>query len=81
MQDLMQLTPWRKENLITAGHVRLGLQMISSNVRIRTWWKPKCRIFRPPVEQKPQPKDKNTMENRYGFKSENNLAENHPPPS
>jgi len=81
VQSLMQLTPWRKENLITAGRVRLGLQMILGNVRIREWWSPKYRIFRPPVEPNPPSTDGSEVESLYGFMSENNLAGNHPPPS
>lgn len=63
VQSLMQLTPWRNANQVTAGRVRLGLQMILGNVRIRTWWNQKYRIFRPPVDQNLTPNHGNKTEN------------------
>ena len=48
VQPLLGLTPWRKKDQVTAGLVRLGLQMIFGNVRIRSWWNPKWRNFKPP---------------------------------
>jgi hypothetical protein len=81
VKDLMLLTPWRKEHQVTAGRVRLGLQMILSNVRIRDWWNSKYRIFRPPTEANPPTDDKNIVKSHSGFMSKNNLAEIHPPPS
>jgi len=47
VQSMMDLTPWRKKSQVTAGRVRMGLQNILSNVRIRDWWNPKCRKFQP----------------------------------
>lgn len=38
VQPLLGLTPWRKKNQVTAGLVRLGLQLIFGNVRVRAWW-------------------------------------------
>lgn len=52
VEDFLKLTPWRKEKQITAGRVRLGLQMILGNVRVREWWNPTCRIFQPPDQGK-----------------------------
>lgn len=54
VQPLLGLmTPWRKNNQVTAGLVRLGLQLILGNARVRTWWHRKWRKFQPPqrVEQ------------------------------
>jgi hypothetical protein len=48
VQPLLGLTPWRKKNQVTAGLVRLGLQLIFSNVRVRAWWHPKWQKFQPP---------------------------------
>jgi hypothetical protein len=79
VQDLMQLTSWRKENQVTAGRVRLGLQMILSNVRIRDWWNSKHQIFRSPIEAKPPPDNENMMKSHDGFMSKNNLIKIHPP--
>lgn len=47
VKPMLLLTPWRKEKQVTAGRVRLGLQSILRNVRIRDWWNPKCRKFQP----------------------------------
>ena len=81
VQNLMHITPWRKKNQVTAGRVRLGLQMILGNVRVREWWSPKCRIFKPPNRHDPPLKRQDKAENQYGFMSKNNLADFHPPPS
>jgi len=48
VQPLLGLTPWRKKDQVTAGLVRLGLQLIFGNVRIRSWWNPKWRKFQHP---------------------------------
>ena len=40
--------PWRKDNLLTAGKIRTGLQCILRHVHVRSWWQPKCRKFEPP---------------------------------
>jgi len=55
VESLMQLTPWRKKSQITAGRVRLGLNTILGNVRVRAWWNPKCRKFQPPIQAQPPP--------------------------
>ena len=81
VQDLIHITPWRKKNPVTAGCVRLGLQMILGNVRIREWWRPKCRIFKPPKSHDPPIGGQYTAKNQYGFMSKNNVADFHPPPS
>lgn len=44
------LTPWRVQQPLTAGRVRLGLQRIFGQVNVRAWWDPKSRKFRPPDE-------------------------------
>lgn len=62
LNEWLKITPWRRKRSVTAGRVRLGLQMIFSNVRVRDWWNPKCRKFEPPVhpeihvKQQPHPK-------------------------
>lgn len=81
VQNLMHITPWRKKNPVTAGRVRLGLQMILGNVRVREWWNPKCRIFKPPNMPDPPMEEQDTTENQYGFMSKINLADFNPPPS
>lgn len=37
VKNMMGLTPWRKESQVTAGRVRLVLQNILGNVRVREW--------------------------------------------
>ena len=81
VQNLMHITPWRKKTQVTAGRVRLGLQMILGNVRVREWWNAKYRIFKPPNRHDPPLKRQDKAENQYGFMSKNNLADFHPPPS
>jgi hypothetical protein len=44
----MNLTPWRVNQPATAGRVRLSLQRIFGQVRVRDWWNPKSRKFKPP---------------------------------
>ena len=46
--QLANLAPWRSNQPITAGLVRVGLHKQFFRVRIRRWWNPKSRIFRPP---------------------------------
>jgi hypothetical protein len=48
VQPLLGLTPWRRKDQVTAGLVRLGLQLIFTNVAVRSWWNPKWRKFQPP---------------------------------
>ncbi|MDH4101575.1 MAG: transposase [Nitrospirota bacterium] len=55
VQKLAGLAPWRVKQPITAGRVRLGLQMILGHVRIRHWWNPKSRKFEPPDMAKSPP--------------------------
>ncbi len=33
----LDVTPWRQNNPVTAGRIRLGLQMLFGNVRVRSW--------------------------------------------
>jgi hypothetical protein len=54
VEDFFKLTPWRKEKQFTAGRVRMGLQVILSNVRVRDWWNPTYRIFKPPGQDQTQ---------------------------
>ncbi|MFA5923835.1 MAG: transposase [Methylococcaceae bacterium] len=81
VENLMDLTPWRKKTQITAGRVRLGMQNILGNVRIREWWNPKYRKFQPPIEDEPPPYQQFDIECRINPMSENNIAESFPPPS
>ena len=80
VQNLIQLTPWRKQNRITAGRIRLGLQNILCNVRIRDWWSPKCRKFQSPIRT-PAPQDEQVgAEYQLYTLSKSNLADYSPPP-
>lgn len=45
---LANFAPWRAKQPITAGRVRLGLQIILKHFRVRDWWNPKSRKFKPP---------------------------------
>ena len=81
VEDFMQLTPWRKEKQVTAGRVRLGLQMILGNVRIRDCWNPTCRKFQPPFQNESSPNEACTPQWQEYVMSKNNIAENSPPPS
>ena len=45
---LANFAPWRAKQPITAGRVRLGLKIILEHFRVRTWWNPKSRKFKPP---------------------------------
>lgn len=81
VKSMLQLTPWRKESQITAGRVRLGLQNILGNVRIRDWWNPKCRKFQPPIwpEFSPQMTIRSNSPNIKV--SKNNAVGRNPPPA
>lgn len=46
---LAKLTPWRVNQPLTAGRVRLGLQRLFAQVNVRAWWDPKGRKFQPPA--------------------------------
>jgi hypothetical protein len=37
VKNMMQITPWRAKRQVTAGRVRLGLQIILGNVRVWDW--------------------------------------------
>ena len=41
----LEMMPWRKEGVVTAGLVRVVMQRFFGNVRVRDWWNPKCRKF------------------------------------
>lgn len=43
---LLDLTPWRKGQPVTAGRVRLGLQKIFINMNVRNLWDQKCQKIR-----------------------------------
>jgi hypothetical protein len=45
-----QLTPWRMQQPLTAGRVRLGLQRLFGQVNVRAGWGSKSRKFHPPDE-------------------------------
>ena len=81
VNSMMQLTPWRKINQVTAGRVRLGLQNILGNVRIRDWWNPTCRKFEPPIWPKSS-LQRTTRGNPLKIKgSKNKAARQNPPPA
>jgi hypothetical protein len=80
VQNLIQLTPWRKQNQITSGRVRLGLQNILSNVRIRDWWSPKCRKFQPPINPQTPQNEQVEAECQLYFLSKSKLTKSSPPP-
>jgi len=81
VEAFMQLTPWRRKKQITAGQVRLGLQMILGNVRVRNWWNPICRKFQPPIEEKSPPDTAHEPLWQEYVMSKNNNTEYHPSPS
>jgi len=80
VQGLMHLTPWRKKNQVTAGRVRLGLRNILSNVRVRSWWNPKCRKFEPPIQPRPSPYRKHDRKNQLHELSKNKIVRECPTP-
>jgi len=82
VQSLIHLTPWRKKNQVTAGQVRMGLQAILSNVRVRSWWNAKCRKFQP-LDQTESMPDWVNLRNPLDFIMSKNkkVEENHPPPN
>jgi hypothetical protein len=43
-----ELTPWRREQPLTAGRIRWGLRRILGHIDLRAWWDPKSRKFHPP---------------------------------
>lgn len=48
-----ELTPWRRDQPLTAGRIRWGLRRILGHINLRTYWDPKSRKFRPPDEAIP----------------------------
>jgi len=48
VKAISNIIPWRTNQPITAGKVRLGLKRILTHVAVRSWWNPKFRKFRPP---------------------------------
>lgn len=77
----LTVTPWRRNSPITAGRVRLGLQRIFGNVRVRDWWSPTCRKFQPPVL--PEDCDENEESAQYpqNMMSKNDLSYEGKPPT
>ena len=45
-------SPWRVDNPRTAGQIRKGLVYIFRHVRVRSWWSPTCKKFKPPDKGK-----------------------------
>jgi len=80
VEELINLTPWRKKTQVTAGRVRQGLKYILSNVRVRTWWNPTCKIFRPPNGQNAGRKKK-SFQKQEDMMSKSHVTEQYPPPS
>jgi len=76
VQPLLGLTPWRKKDQVTAGLVRLGLQLIFGNVRVRSWWNPKWRKFQP---QKHGLEDRNPSKPPDCVVSKGKLTKKKPP--
>ena len=77
----MLLTPWRKDKQVTAGRVRLGLQSILGNVRIRDWWNPKCRKFQPDFDAERHRYGAVEPQKQYYKGSRDSIMGNNPPPS
>jgi hypothetical protein len=80
VENLMHLTPWRKSNPLTAGRVRLGLQMILGNVQVRRWWNPTCRKFQPPTWTDNSKVDPNQAETATNMMSKIKMTEENPSP-
>lgn len=81
VEGLIQKTSWRKKNQVTAGRVRLGLQRILGNVRVRDWWNPTCRIFQPPNSTESDLKKRFNPGKQEYMMSKSNMAVQNPPPS
>ena len=77
---MLLLTPWRKEKQVTAGRVRLGLQSILRNVRIRDWWNPKCRKFQPDFDAEGRRYEAVVPQKLHYKGSKNTMELNNPPP-
>lgn len=50
-------SPWRKNNPVTAGQIRIGLAQILSHVSVRDWWNRKCKKFEAPNWQNSEEND------------------------
>ena len=48
VEELCQHSPWRRDNPVTAGQIRKGLQTNFRHVNVRAWWNRKCKKFEPP---------------------------------
>jgi len=80
VQPLLGLTPWRKKNEVTAGLVRLGLQLIFGNVRVRAWWHPKLRKFQPLQQVELTPEHEKPRKPPDFVMSKNNMTAKKPRP-
>jgi hypothetical protein len=80
MNELLQLTPWRKKAPVTAGQVRLGLRLFFGNVRGRDWWNPTCRKFEPDSAPANPGKIYPSGKNAWKRQSKNNRAASPSPP-
>lgn len=78
---LAELTPWRQKQPVTAGRVRMSLQSIFGNVRVRDWWNPKCRKFEPPELQDGVADSKDYAEYQNYSMSKNSYSSVSPPPT
>jgi len=81
VQSMMQITPWRVKRQVTAGRVRLGLQIILGNVRVRDWWNPKCRKFEPPDRPDFAADGQYGADYQQYMMSKNNMYSENPPPT
>ena len=81
VQPLLGLTPWRKKNAVTTGLVRLGLQLIFGNVRVRAWWHPKWRKFQPPQQVERASEHENPRKPPEFVMSKNKTTAENPPPA
>ena len=79
VENLMVLTPWRKKKHVTAGRVRLGLQMILGNVRVRDWWNPTCRKFKPPANKEIAHNEATYRNHKVYVMSKNEMTDVNPP--
>jgi len=52
VDELCLHSPWRRENPRTAGQIRKGLVYLFRHVRVREWWNPTCKKFKPPDKAK-----------------------------
>ena len=80
VQPMTRLTPWRKKKQITAGRVRLGLQNLLGNVRVRDWWNPKCRKFGPDYPTELNRCGVFSPQDQQHSMSQSIITENIPPP-